>query len=177
LPHQLLEPTYLDPELRKNPFPPGIWTIIKGWLDPVVATKIHFTKTINELEHFIDRDHIIKDLGGEDPYTYHYIEPGPNENKLLADEETRNRLLDERATVVRDFENTTQEWIQESRNTGRQQNSTLQDRRHELAERLRTGYWQLDPYIRAKTHYDRIGMIKEGGKIQFYGTDPPSNSD
>lgn len=49
--------------------------------------------------------------------------------------------------------------------------SPLQAKRTELAQRLRTGYWQLDPYLRAKTLYDRLGVIREGGKIQFYDSD------
>ena len=116
----------------------------------------------------------------------------------MADTETRNRLLDERAAIVREYEKTTQEWIKEttaltslssssdvpgqgqeqedSKNEGGKQekranegkNTSLQERRTELAERLRSGYWQLDPYLRAKTLYDRLGVIREGGKLQFY---------
>lgn len=164
----------------------GIWNIIKGWLDPVVASKVHFTKTLAELEKFIDRSHIIEELGGDDPYTYRYIEPSPSENALLADTDTRKRLLDERAALVREYEKTTQEWIKEpaltSSSSEKQEkepaheakkNSVLQEKRTELAQRLRTGYWQLDPYLRAKTLYDRLGVIREGGKIQFY--DSPSS--
>lgn len=47
----------------------------------------------------------------------------------------------------------------------------LQSKRTELAQQLRTGYWQLDPYLRAKTLYDRLGIIREGGKIQFYDSE------
>ena len=28
----------------------GIWKIIKGWLDPVVAAKVHFTSSVEDLE-------------------------------------------------------------------------------------------------------------------------------
>lgn len=164
----------------------GIWNIIKGWLDPVVASKVHFTKTLAELEHFIDRSHIIKELGGDDPYTYTYIEPSPGENSLLEDTETRNRLLDERAVLVKEYEKITQEWIKETARVGvgagtegqqqeqkdKKENDTqLQTKRTEFAQQLRTGYWQLDPYLRAKTLYDRLGVIGEGGKIQFYDSD------
>jgi len=33
---------------------------------------------------------------------------------------------------------------------------------------LREDYWHLDPYIRARSYYDRVGMINPGGKLQFY---------
>lgn len=138
----------------------GIWNIIKGWLDPVVASKVHFTKNVEELEAFVERSHIIKELGGDDDWTYEYIEPRPGENDQMNDSATRERLLAERAATVKDFEDLTQEWIEEPR--------VIEQKRNELAERLRSGYWQLDPYIRARSLYDRTGIIQEGGRIQHY---------
>ncbi|KAL8713956.1 MAG: hypothetical protein Q9220_002102 [cf. Caloplaca sp. 1 TL-2023] len=142
----------------------GIWNIIKGWLDPVVASKIHFTKNFQELEHFVEKSHIIKELGGDDPYEYHYEEPKSSENDLMSDQSTIQRLLTERADVVKEYEKTTQEWIADSSNR-----TKLQQQRNDLADRLRSGYWQLDPYIRARSLYDRIDLIKGGGVIQYYG--------
>ena len=133
-----------------------------------MAGKVHFTKNVEELEQFVDRSHIIKELGGDDPWTYQYVEPIPEENKLLAEDETRERLLNERASVVKEFEATTQQWIRDS-----QSREALRQKRAELAERLRSGYWQLDPYLRARTLYDRTGMIKESGRIQFYENEAP----
>ncbi|KAL8739244.1 MAG: hypothetical protein Q9181_000135 [Wetmoreana brouardii] len=142
----------------------SIWKIIKGWLDPVVAAKVHFTQNLEELEQFIEKSHIIKELGGDDPWEYHYVEPSAGENERMSDESTRQRLLDERASVVKDYESTTQEWIADSQNR-----TSLQQKRNDLAERLRSGYWQLDPYLRARSLYDRTGLIREGGVIQYYG--------
>ncbi|KAL8675420.1 MAG: hypothetical protein Q9168_000251 [Polycauliona sp. 1 TL-2023] len=144
----------------------SIWNIIKGWLDPVVAKKVHFTKNIAELEQFIEKSHIIKELGGDDPWEYTYVEPSVDENRTMADESTANQLLEERAKVVKEYEDTTQAWIFDSQNR-----TTLQQKRNELVERLRAGYWQLDPYVRARSLYDRTGMIRasEGGVIEYYG--------
>ncbi len=147
---------------------PGIWNIIKGWLDPVVASKVHFTKNVEELEAFVERSHIIKELGGDDPWEYKYLEPQAGENDLMSDDGTKQRLLDDRAAVVKDFETATQQWARDPQAGG-----SLKQRRNELAERLRSGYWQLDPFIRAKSLYDRTGLIKESGIIQFY--DPPDS--
>lgn len=193
----LSPPHIIFKKKKKTPNPiTGIWNIIKGWLDPVVASKVHFTKTIQELEHFVQRNHIIKDLGGDDPYTYKYVEPTPNENALLADEESNNKirtkLLDERAAIVREYEKVTQEWIKndtagagdddddndEKTTTTLQQKQTTTTRRNELTQSLRTGYWHLDPYLRAKTLYDRLGIIRAGGRIRFYddGSDADANA-
>ena len=143
----------------------GIWKIIRGWLDPVVASKVHFTKNVEELEQFIDKRHIIKELGGDDPWTYHYVEPNPGENKLLSDLTTRQRLLDERAAIIEEFEKTIQQWIK-----NQTAQAVLLQKKTDLIERLRVGYWQLDPYLRAKTCYDRTGMLREGGEVHYYDT-------
>lgn len=142
----------------------GIWKIIKGWLDPVVASKVHFTKNIEELEEFVERNHIPKELGGDEAWEYKYTEPTPNENETMKDEATKERLSRERAAIIQDYETTTQQWIHDPQGTA------LPQKRAELTDRLRTGYWQLDPYLRAKTLYDRAGMIRPGGQIQYYET-------
>ena len=142
---------------------PGIWKIIRGWLDPVVASKVHFTKNVEDLEEFIARNQIPKGLGGGEDWTYRYIEPIPGENDLQADGVTRQKLLDARASVVKEFESITQQWIQDPKSRDK-----LRTTRADLVERLRSGYWELDPYLRAKSLCDRTGIIKEGGRINFY---------
>lgn len=149
----------------------GIWKIIKGWLDPVVASKVHFTQNLAELEQFIEKSHIIKELGGDDPWEYQYIEPSAGENEKMSDDDTGQRLLDERAGTVKEYESTTQEWIADAEN-----GASLQQKRNELAERLRSGYWQLDPYLRSRSIYDRSGLIREGGVIQYYGKPETENA-
>lgn len=127
---------------------------------------MHFTKTIDELEEYIEKSHILKELGGDDPFTYQYIEPISGENKAMTENDTKQRLLDARAAIVKEFESTTVEWIKAVGGS-----DFLQQKRNELSDRLRSGYWQIDPYLRARSIYDRLGMIREGGKIHFY--DPP----
>ena len=40
--------------------------------------------------------------------------------------------------------------------------------RARLAERLAENYWKLDPYIRARSLYDRSGVLGAAGKLEFY---------
>lgn len=113
---------------------------------------------------------MLKELGGDDPFTYQYVEPISGENKLMAEKDTRTRLLKERAAIVKEFESATLEWIKEVPGS-----DALQQKRNDLAGRLRSGYWEIDPYLRARSIYDRTGMIREGGNIHFY--DAPKNGD
>jgi len=142
----------------------AIWSIIRGWLDPVVAGKVHFAKNIDELEKFVPRNQIPSELGGDEKWTYAYPEPVPGENEKMKDSATREALEGERADVVKKYENTVVGWIHEG-------DGNMEEKRKErnaVAEELRLNYWKLDPYVRAKTLYDRMGMLSEGGQLDFY---------
>ena len=143
----------------------GIWKIIKGWLDPVVAAKVHFTSNVEDLEAFIPRKQIIKELGGDEHWEYKFIEPIEGEDQMMNDHETRQKLQDERDAEVVDYQKKTFDWIS---NGAGEPGQKIKDQRDETARKLHDNYWRLDPYVRARTLYDRVGMIEKGGKINFY---------
>lgn len=143
----------------------GIWKVIRGWLDPVVANKVHFTNSAKEMEEFIPMKHIPKDLDGEEDWTYSYVEPAEGENDKLKDAETRERLLAARAGLYREYEEATLEWIQ---NPDGDKAAEIKARRNAIADRLREDYWNVDPYLRARSYYDRIGVLEPGGKLNWY---------
>jgi len=140
----------------------GIWKIIRGWLDPVVASKIHFTKDVHELAELIPLSQIPKELGGQEDWEYSYVEPRPGENAKMADTATRDRLDQERRSIVDEYEKLTIQWCKQG---GGQD---LDKQRLMLADKLRENYWKLDPYVRARSLYDRTGVIRPGGHIDFY---------
>lgn len=141
----------------------GIWKIIKGWLDPVVASKVHFTNNNEEMESYVPKPQIISELGGHEDWTYKYLEPVPGENDTMKDTETRDKLLAARAEIVKEYETATLQWIH-----GTGDVEGVKKKRNEIAGKLKVDYWGLDPYIRARSYYDRVGMINPGGRIQFY---------
>jgi len=142
----------------------GIWKIIKGWLDPVVASKVHFTNSEEDLEQFVPKSHIIKELGGEENWEYKYIEPVPSENSKMEDTEIRDKLFTEREAIVKEYEKATLSWIH-----GEDEDlDTIKAKRNDLAKELRDNYWATDPYLRARSYYDRSGVIKPGGEIDVF---------
>lgn len=143
----------------------GIWKIIRGWLDPVVASKIHFTNNVREMEEFVSPDKVLKELDGEEDWDYQYVEPIPGENKTMEDTETRDRLLAGRQELVRAFEEATLRWIKD---TDPEKRGKAKAEREDIATKLREDYWVLDPYLRARSLYDRTGVIQPGGKLNFY---------
>lgn len=136
-------------------------------MDPVVASKVHFTNSVEEMEDFVPRSQILKDLGGDENWSYHYVEPAANENEMMKDTETRDKLLAERENIVKEYEKIILNWIEDSSPS---EASETRASRNRIASALKESYWKLDPYIRARSLYDRIGMIQPGGKICFYST-------
>ena len=141
----------------------GVWALIKGWLDPVVASKVHFTRNLSDLQEFVAKDHIMTDLGGKDPYEYQYIEPRQGENKIMKLEngngKTKTKLDEERRGFMNKYEDATREWLK---------GENTMDERNAIAVELKQNYWKLDPFIRARTLYDRIGVIGKDGQLDFY---------
>jgi hypothetical protein len=150
----------------------AIWSIIRGWLDPVVAGKVHFAKDIKELEKYVPRSQIPTELGGDEKWTYTYPEPVPGENDAMKDTASRDALEASRAEVVQKYENIILEWVHDG------EGKTLEERRQQrnaVAEELRQNYWKLDPYVRARSLYDRMGVLSAGGKPDFYPSPRQAN--
>jgi hypothetical protein len=142
----------------------GVWKIIRGWLDPVVANKVHFASNVNDLQQWIPRSQILKELGGDEDYSYKYPEPIEGENKRMEDTVTKDAIKSERSELVKSYESETLSWVNDE---------DAGEGRTRLAQRIAENYWKLDPYVRARSLYDRSGVIGEGGKLNFY----PSASD
>ncbi|KAI9844471.1 MAG: hypothetical protein M1837_005553 [Sclerophora amabilis] len=154
----------------------GIWSIIKGWLDPVVAGKVHFTKNVEELERFVPRNHIPKELGGDEDWAYQYIEPNQNENTKMADDTTQRNILSARVEIVKRFEEATLDWIGAS-SSEKTSSTEMATQRTKLASELRDNYWQIDPFTRSRSIYDRIGILREDGLLDFYPSPSKTNGD
>lgn len=135
----------------------GIWRTLRNWLDPDVAYKVNFASNIDELEQHISRDQILKELGGDNEYTWAYIEPAVGENALMESVEERDRISAVREELIRSFERETASWVH--LNNGKTRDG--------IAVRLKQNYWELDPYIRARSVYDRLGMIQPGGEVMM----------
>ncbi|KAE8381840.1 CRAL-TRIO domain-containing protein [Aspergillus bertholletiae] len=148
----------------------GIWKIIKGWMDPVIVSKVDFTYTTADLEKHIAPEHLVKELGGKDPYEYQFIEPVDGENERMADTVTRDALLSERENIGEELLQATADWIELAKGDDAAKLAAAKERRNSTIEHMRLNYWKLDPYVRGRGHLDRAGVIGEGGNISFYPT-------
>ncbi|CAG8448967.1 10014_t:CDS:2 [Ambispora leptoticha] len=135
----------------------GVWKVISPLLDPVVASKIRFTSQDKDLLEYIPANHLISSLGGEDAWEYTYIPPREGENDRMKDEKTKQEKIRIRQELEVKFEELTKNWIADS------SNEQIKKERNELKGKLRQAQWELDPYIRARTYYHRIGVLREDG--------------
>lgn len=117
------------------------------------------------MSEFIPKERIAKEMEGDDPWEYQYVEPVAGENATLKDTATRDRLLAERETLYEEYEAKTLAWVREADAAKR---DALRAERNDVAKKLKEGYWRLDPYVRARSLYDRVGVIKSNGAIDYY---------
>ncbi|KFH45055.1 Phosphatidylinositol transfer protein-like protein [Hapsidospora chrysogenum ATCC 11550] len=145
----------------------GLWNVIKGWLDPVIASKINFTRSKSDMERFIAPENLQKCYGGEDPWEYEYVEPVPGENDKLKDEEGRERIMEARWNVVRDIVRETVEWAR--LDVESDEAKAASKKRDQVVDKLHSNYWELDPYVRATTYLRRAGVVNEKHEVDFKG--------
>lgn len=140
-----------------------IWKLMKPLLTPKVAALVRFTRTVDDLARFIPRGNINKDFGGDDDWSYTYTPPQSGENESLSDRMTRKQLYCERAQLADIFKDLTRRWIRaanELKHKGEIEDiATLKALRDSCADEIRANYWRLDPFIRARSLYDRWGVI------------------
>lgn len=136
----------------------AVWKIIKGWLDPVVASKIHFTKSVSDLEMFVDKKNIPKDLGGLDDFKPKYVPPNNENSGVLLPDEKSAKLLATRDKLLASFIDITIAWINSK---SKEESTKLLNRKIQLGGELAQNYVHLDAYIRSRGPYDRDGTISD----------------
>ncbi len=113
---------------------------------------------------------MLKEHGGLDDYKYEYEEPIMDENFKMQNTITRNYLLLERQMLVEQFEDVTKEWVMNAQGTDRA--AEVSGRRNQICAELTANFWELDPYVRARSLYDRRGCLSGSGNLQYH---PPKS--
>lgn len=138
-------------------------------MDPVVASKVHFTRSVDDLDKFISRDNIPRELCGDEDWEYKYIEPEENENETMEDKAARDSLMYERMMIGLRMLAATAAWISATTFAEGEVDHVavgeVTARRDGIIEDFRQNYWRLDPFIRARAIIDRMGMLKSDGTV------------
>jgi hypothetical protein len=144
----------------------GVWKIIEPWLDPVVASKIRFTSTDQELLEFIPAEHLPSTFQGVglDQYKYEYLAPVAGENDKMQDRISLETQRQAWALLTEQYDAQTKIWIE---------GGNIQDqKREELVKALRLQYYKLQPYIRARNQFQRKdatghSVLQEDGTVEW----------
>ncbi|KAK3291419.1 CRAL-TRIO domain-containing protein [Chaetomium fimeti] len=142
----------------------GIWKMIQPWLDPVIASKINFTSSNGDLARFIAQENLQKCYGGKDSWEYNYVGPVKGENAGMGLEK-KQQVEADRTVLLRQFEQLSLEWVRAKPDSPDAVQKVAE--RRELAEQLRENYWHLDSFVRARTYYDRVGVIGRLGEVDY----------
>ena len=138
-------------------------------MDPVVASKVHFTKSVADLDKFISRTQIPRELKGDEDWQYEYVEPKKDENAIMEDTTIRDSLMYDRMMIGIRMLTATAAWISATTFAEGKEDPAVVDelksRRNAVIEEFRVNYWNLDPYVRARALIDRTGVLKEGGVV------------
>jgi hypothetical protein len=117
------------------------------------------------LESYISKENLQTRYGGDDTWDFKYIEPVAGENSKMEATEKKAKIQDERSELEREFDSETIEWLKFDPETLEAKEKT--EKREQLAKQLNANYWQLDPYIRAKTYYHRVGVVDDNGVVDY----------
>lgn len=85
----------------------------------------------------------------------------------------KDAIMKERQEIVSQFEAATRKWIAASTDEER---APFKEQREKFAAESRVNYWKLDPYVRARSLYDRTGVFRAGDKINWYGDKGPATN-
>ncbi|KAG0214278.1 hypothetical protein BGX28_002386 [Mortierella sp. GBA30] len=141
----------------------AIWKMISPMLDPVIRAKIQFTANRKELEEFIAPDQLManKAYEGEDTEPYQYVDPKPDENRLLEESEAKQRAITKRKEMELTFERLTEIWQGQKQLAS---SAAVIQERNDVGTKMAEVWWAAEPYTRARTVYHRIGAISNPGQ-------------
>ena len=86
----------------------------------------------------------------------------------MSEKGTRDHLLAKYKALTEDYEKATIEWILAGYKGNKEAKEAANEKRTSIAGKTAPLYWDLDPYVRARSLYDRLGIIQPEGKIDFY---------
>lgn len=148
-----------------------VWTLIQPLLDPVVATKIQFTKDYNDILQHINQSALPGNITGEkDKKTLdEAVKIDPVAPGTLKTPETP--AYQEYNEAIKEYEAETAEWTKQKTT---EDGNNYSGARHELAKQYRHARIKAERDIRGPTSYQAKGLISitpENRLILNFGSD------
>lgn len=139
----------------------GIWKLLGPMLDPVVRSKVKFTKKPEDLD-IVPKERLLTNMGGDNTSEFEFIEPVEGENDQTKDEEGKKRTWNNYMSLAKEYEQITRKWCETK---GKDQKVVQQ--RELLVKKLRVAQYEHEPYFRGKTVYHRNGTLDGEGVVTW----------
>lgn len=139
----------------------GIWKLLGPMLDPVVRSKVKFTKKPEDLD-LVPKERLLSNMGGNNVNEFEFVEPVAGENDQTKDEEGKKRTWNNYMSIAKEYEQVTRKWCETK---GKDQE--VAKRRELLVKKLRVAQFEHEPYFRGKTVYHRDGTIDGQGVVTW----------
>lgn len=143
----------------------GIWKTLAPMLDPVVRAKVQFIKRMPDAAPNLPAERVPKMLSGGigSKYEYVYPEVHPGENDLLQDTHELEKRLRIRNDLWRQLMDVSAKWVQKGGDS-----SELMDQRRLLAKKIRIAHFNVEPYYRGSTVFDREHVLTRDGRVTWF---------
>ncbi|EGG00474.1 uncharacterized protein MELLADRAFT_111818 [Melampsora larici-populina 98AG31] len=92
----------------------GVWKVLAPMLDPVVRSKIMFSKSSQDLLMHVDKRYLLKEVGGESTWKPYHRDSSPSQE---LDQSKKEELLIERKELVAKYIELTNQWIDQGSTT------------------------------------------------------------
>ncbi|SPO21091.1 related to CSR1 - phosphatidylinositol transfer protein [Ustilago trichophora] len=139
----------------------GIWKLLGPMLDPVVRSKVKFTKKPEDLD-IVPKERLLSNMGGENTSEFEFVEPVEGENDQTKDEEGKKRTWNNYMSLAKEYEKVTRKWCET-----KGQDKQIVQQRELLVKKLRIAQFEHEPYFRGKTIYHRDGTIDGQGVVTW----------
>ncbi|PWN53091.1 hypothetical protein IE53DRAFT_384440 [Violaceomyces palustris] len=139
----------------------GIWKLLGPMLDPVVRSKVKFTKKPSDMD-LVPPERLAKIMGGENQTEFEFVEPKEGENDLVKDQEGRKRTWGKYMSLAKEYENVTKQWCASGG-----KDADVNAQRELLVKKLRLAQFECEPYFRGLTVYHRNGTLDGQGIVTW----------
>lgn len=139
----------------------GIWKLLGPMLDPVVRSKVKFTKKPEDLD-LVPRERLLSNMGGYNVNEFEFVEPEEGENDQTKDEEGKKRTWNNYMKLAKEYEQVTRKWCE-----SKGKDEEVVKKRDLLVKKLRVAQFEHEPYFRGKTVYHRDGTIDGQGVVTW----------
>lgn len=141
----------------------GLWAVIKGWLDPVVAAKVHFVR-IGDLPQHIEKSYILEQMQGESEWVYKFGPGnfGPRASGISEGEQKANEAFRE---ACAEFDTMNLDYIKSILSSSsspvddNDNDNSKSAKREEAVEKIKARVEEARRYWVSETYYHRAGFL------------------